>query len=78
MIDAETARQMMNDSTVDRVNGELSRIEAEIKSAILKGEHFIWFYDRVCPQTKDKLRELGYGVEEYDNQHDGYSLKIRW
>lgn len=56
----------------------LDEIMPEIKSQAEQGKSSIHWYYEISKAGLDALRNLGYTVEDFYNQKDGYTYLISW
>jgi lipocalin len=69
------------DSLANKTNKyQLEEIENKIEEAINNSppKYEIWVYSRINTAVKKYLESLSYEVREFDDQRDGYSVKISW
>ena len=78
MLNAYDARKMSEDFNSKQTKEQLEAIEFDIKNACLKGKLKTCHYGNVNEAVKNILQIAGYMLKEDYNQHDGYSLEIRW
>ena len=77
MITAKEARELSGRVPIEAQN-DLRKIEAEIKIHASNGDRSYWHFGSVHRLAMDELIKLGYKLEEYDSQIDGFELKVSW
>ena len=77
MITAKEASELSKCMPIDAQN-DLRKIESEIKIHASNGEQYFWHYGNVHRKAIEELKRLGYRMEEFDDQREGYSLKVSW
>jgi hypothetical protein len=56
----------------------LEDVEKHINNAIKSGEYSTYYYDYIPEEAIKKLKKLGYSIEDYSSQKDGYTYRIEW
>lgn len=77
MITAKEARELSSRMPIDAEN-DLRKIEAEIKIHASQGDHSFWHYGDVHKKAMEELKRLGYQLESFDSQREGFELKVSW
>lgn len=77
MISANEARQLTKDLSNKKAELEVQMLEESIEEAAAAGKH-----KTTCKQLSQRaeeiLTELGYTIEKYDSQLEGYWIEIIW
>ena len=77
-INAAEAKKLTKES-LDRMQTEfLDEIMPEIKTQAKIGKSSIYWYYEISDAGLDALINLGYKVEDFYNQKDGYTYLISW
>lgn len=77
-INAADARKLTKES-LDRMQTEfLDKIMPEIKTQAKIGKSSLNWYYEITTDEVTALRNLGYKVEDFYNQKDGYTYRISW
>ena len=77
MITAEEARKRTKTKYEQEVRSELDEIDKQILAAVDKCETSIVIYHNIHAETANRLRELGYTVEQ-DNYRNEVDITISW
>lgn len=77
MITAKEARELSGRMPIE-AQSDLRKIESEIKIHASNGDRSYWHYGSVHRLAMDELIKLGYKLEEYDSQREGFELKVSW
>ena len=78
MITAKEAREQAVNSISDKTKEQLLCAEHCIESAVKSGEMSVWCDKHLGKQAIDKLKELGYAVENHSSQREGTTFLISW
>lgn len=77
-INAADAKKIVKQSLERIQNNFLDEIMPEIKMTAEQGKSSIHWYYEISDTGLDALRDLGYRVEDFYNQKDGYTYLISW
>ena len=77
MITAEEARKRTKTKYEQEVRSELDEIDKQILAAVDKCDTSIVIYHNIHAETTNRLRALGYTVEQ-DNYQTEVDITIRW
>lgn len=78
MIDARSARNKSILVRNELVQKYIKEIEVAIYNAVNKGEFCISWYDKIDDSVLGFLTDLGYNINDYYSQKDGYNYSISW
>lgn len=77
----KTAKEMFEISyrvAEEKLDNELTAIAEKIESAALDGNVDTYINQEITNDAKAKIKELGYKIENFCDQRDGFSYKISW
>ncbi len=77
MITAEEARKKVKTKYEQEVISEIDEIDRKILAAVDKGDTSIFIYHSIHAETANRLRDLGYIVEQ-DNFRNEVDITISW
>lgn len=77
MITAEEAREKVKTKYEQEVISEIDEIDRKILAAVDKGDTSIFIYHNIHTETANRLRDLGYIVEQ-DNFRNEVDITISW
>ena len=77
MITAKEARELTGQMPLE-AQSDLRKIESEIKIHASNGDRSYWHYGSVHRLAMEELKKLGYKLEAYDSQREGFELKVSW
>lgn len=77
----KTAKEMHEIASrvaAEKLDNELTAISEKIENAALDGNVETYINQDITSEAKTKIKELGYKIENFCDQRDGYSYKISW
>lgn len=78
MITAKEAREKIETLKTERGKKEMKIAEAKVTTALENGESCCWLGIYISDPTFNKLKDLGYTVEQISSQRDGDDTKVKW
>lgn len=77
-MNAREAREKARKILDDRSKKQYSLIKKNIYASVDLGEFFTVYYDDICDEVLELLKQEGYQVTQYKSGNNEYAYNIKW